>query len=146
MNEIIVLLLAAVPGIEAMWSSAYLICAGQYSLIPAAILVNFLAVVAFVYIVDRFSIPGKVEGFLQKRAERKVKKFEKWFGKYGYAVLFVLIGLPLSGVGSYTGAFIGRVLKLNKGAFYLALFFGISFSVIFAYLIAFGVDLIGIKC
>ena len=145
-NDIIVILLAAVPGIEAMWSSAYLICSNSMNLVPLAIVINFLAVMAFIKIIDNYKLPVKVENFIERRVNSRIKKFEKWFSKYGYVVLLILIGLPLSGVGSYTGAFIGRVLGLKKHIFYLCVFLGISFSVTFAFLIAYGIDIIGVKC
>jgi uncharacterized membrane protein len=145
-SEIISVLLSAVPGIEAMWASAYLICAGSAQLIPFTIIVNFVSVSIFIKIVDTIRLPVKVEGFIARRVNSRIKKFEKWFGRYGYVILFVLISLPFSGIGSFTGAFIGRVLGLRKHVFYLYIFLGIAFSVVFAFLIAYGIDIIGIKC
>jgi uncharacterized membrane protein len=146
MNEIIALLLAAVPGIEAMWSSAYLICANAADLIPFSIAINFIAVLAFLWVIDRYGLPAKVEHLLAKRAGARIKKFEKWFARYGYVILLALIGLPLTGIGSYTGAFIGRTLGLKKHTLYATIFAGIVVSALFAFLIAFGVDVIGVKC
>jgi uncharacterized membrane protein len=146
MDEIIALILAIVPGIEAMWSSTYLICSNAINLIPFSILINFVGVVIFITIIDNFGLPKKLEHFLVKRAGNRISKFEKWFARYGYIILLLLVGLPLTGVGSYTGAFIGRTLGLRKHTLYIAVFLGIVISAMFAFLLAFGIDLIGVKC
>ena len=117
LNEYVAVLIAAVPGIEAMWSSVYLICAHAEYLIPLAILINFIAVVAFVFVTEKYGMPSRIESFLERRVNSRIKQFEKWFSVHGYIIIFALIALPLTGVGSYTGAFIGRVLKLKKSIF-----------------------------
>ncbi len=142
----ILLLLSAVPGIEAMWVSAYLICANSLYLVPVAIMINFIAVIVFMKIIDTYKLPERVERFVVRRTDNKIKRFEKWFSKYGYIVLFLLIALPLTGIGSYTGAFIGRVLGLKKHVFYISIFLGIAVSVVFAFLIVYGINIIGVKC
>jgi len=144
--ETISVLLAAVPGIEAMWASAYLICAGALALVPLAILINFAAVVIFVHVVERVGLPARLERFLEHRVNSRVKRFEAWFSRYGYAVILVLVALPLSGIGSYTGAFIGRTLGLRRPVFYVCIFLGIVVSVLFAFLIAYGINVIGVTC
>ncbi len=124
-----------VPGIEAMWSSSYFFCSGQSAYILLAILLNFAGVVTFVKLLDRGMVPKRIEGFLEKRRKKAMDRAEKWFGRYGNAVLFLLIAMPFTGVGSYTGAFIGRVFELKGARFYLMLLAAISFSVVFGFLI-----------
>jgi uncharacterized membrane protein len=144
MNEWIVLL-SIVPGIEAMWSSAYFFCSGQLAYIPPAILLNFLGVVAFIKLVDRGMIPKRIEGFLEKRGKKATARAEKWFKRYGNVALFFLIAMPFTGVGSYTGSFIGRIFELKGARFYLMLLAAISFSVVFGFLIGSTFNLV-FKC
>jgi len=145
-NEFIAVSMAVVPGVEAMWSSAILICLDKEYMIPLAVIMNFIATVVFLEVVDRFGIPKKLEGFIENRVNNMIKKFEKWFSKYAYVVMFLLIGMPFTGIGSYTGAFIGRVLGLKKPMFYVSIFLGIMLSVIFSYMIIYGINTIGIRC
>jgi uncharacterized membrane protein len=134
MNEWIVLL-SMVPGIEAMWSSAYFFCSGQPAYTILAILLNFASVVAFVKLLDMGMVPKRIEGFLEKRRKKAMERAEKWFKKYGNVVLFLLIAMPFTGVGSYTGSFIGRVFELKGLKFYLMVLSAISFSVAFGFLL-----------
>jgi uncharacterized membrane protein len=80
-------------------------------------------------------LPQRVEGFLEKRRQKAIKRIEGWFGKYGNIALFLLIALPFTGVGSYSGAFIGRVFDLKGAKFYLMILAAISFSLLFGFLI-----------
>jgi uncharacterized membrane protein len=141
MNEIIMVLLSMVPGIEAMWSSAYFFCAGQLFYLPLCILLNFSGVVVFIKIMDREMLPERIEKFLEKRRQKTAKRIESWFGRYGNIALFLLIAFPLTGIGSYTGAFIGRIFELKGAKFYLMILLAISFSLVFGFFIgsAFGI-------
>ena len=65
------ILLAAVPAVEAMWTSVYLICTQKAFLIPLAILINFLAVFVFVKALDRALLPQRIEKFLERRVSKK---------------------------------------------------------------------------
>jgi uncharacterized membrane protein len=141
MNEWIVLL-SIVPGIEAMWSSAYFFCSGQLAYIPLAILLNFAGVVAFIKLLDRGMVPQRIENFLEKRREKAAKRIEGWFGRYGNVALFFLIAMPFTGIGSYTGSFIGRIFELKGARFYLMLLAAISFSVVFGFLIGSAFNLV----
>jgi uncharacterized membrane protein len=141
MNEWIVLL-SIVPGIEAMWSSAYFFCSGQLAFILLAILLNFLGVVAFIKLADKGMVPQRIESFFERRREKAAKRVEGWFGRYGNVALFLLIAMPFTGVGSYTGAFIGRVFELKGARFYLMILAAISFSVIFGFLIGSAFNLV----
>ena len=141
MNEWIVLL-SIVPGIEAMWSSAYFFCSGQPAYILLAILLNFAGVVAFVQLLDRGMVPKRIESFLERRRKKAMDMAEKWFMRYGNAVLFLLIAMPFTGIGSYTGSFIGRVFELKGARFYLMILAAISFSVIFGFLIGSAFNLV----
>jgi uncharacterized membrane protein len=76
-----------------------------------------------------------VERFLEKKGEKAMKRAENWFHKYGNIVLFLLIALPFTGVGSFTGSFIGRVFELKGTRFYLMILGSICFSVVFGFLI-----------
>lgn len=146
MNELISILIAAVPGVEAMWASAYMLCNNTPLLIPLAIFMNFLGVVVFITLVEHWKMPDRVESFFRKRSKNALLRFEKWFTGYGFFVLFVLIALPFTGIGSYTGAFIGRTLGLRRIKLYAVVLCGIALSVVFAYMISYGVDLIGFHC
>ncbi|MEM5812239.1 MAG: small multi-drug export protein [Candidatus Aenigmatarchaeota archaeon] len=130
-----VVLLSMVPGIEAMWASSYFFYYNELIYIPLCVLLNFLSVLVFIKILDKGSLPKRVERFLERRKEKAMKRAEKWFQKYGNIVLFFLIALPLTGVGSYTGSFIGRVFDIKGKGFYLMLLGAISLSVVFGYLI-----------
>ncbi|MBI3190697.1 small multi-drug export protein [archaeon] len=145
-SSIIAVLFSVVPGVEAMWSSAMLICLDAEYMIPLAIILNFAATVVFLEIVDRYGLPRKVESFIERKVNNRIKKFEKWFSRYAYVVIFILVGLPFTGVGSYTGAFIGRVLGLKKPLLFVSILLGIILSVTFSYMIIYGVNTIGIRC
>jgi uncharacterized membrane protein len=88
-----------------------------------------------VKLIDRGMLPPRIEKLLQRRAEKATMRVESWFQRYGNFSLFLLIALPFTGVGSYTGAFIGRVFQLKGTSFYLMILGSISMSVVFGYLI-----------
>lgn len=134
MNEWI-MLLSMVPAIEAMGASVYFFCSSQFIYLPLCILLNFIGVVVFIKILDREMLPQRVESFLEKRRQKAAKRIENWFGSYGNIALFFLIALPLTGIGSYTGAFIGRVFELKGARFYLMILVAISFSLVFGFLL-----------
>jgi len=134
MNEWI-MLLSMVPAIEAMGASMYFFCSSQFIYMPLCILLNFIGVVVFIKILDREMLPQRVESFLEKRRQKAAKRIENWFGSYGNIALFFLIALPLTGIGSYTGAFIGRVFELKGARFYLMILVAISFSLVFGFLL-----------
>src|SRR3989344_6541655 len=138
MNEF-VLLLSMIPGIEAMWASAYFICSSQFVLVPITVALNFFAVFVFLRLIDRALLPERIERFLQKRLDSKVRTFERWFQGYGMIVLIALVALPFSGIGSFTGALIGRVFGLSERKVFLSEFLGIALSLGPAFLIAHGV-------
>jgi uncharacterized membrane protein len=135
MNEILVVLMSMVPAVEAMWTSSYFFYSGQFLYIPFCVILNFLAVVVFLKILDKGMLPKRVENFLQKRGNKAMQKAEKWFQMYGNIVLFFLIALPFTGIGSFTGSFIGRVFDLKGSRFYFMLLGAISLSVVFGYVI-----------
>jgi len=134
MNEWI-LLLSMVPAIEAMGASVYFFCSGQLLYLPLCVLLNFLGVTVFIKAMDRGMLPQRVEKFLERRREKAAKRIEGWFGRYGNIALFFLIAMPLTGIGSYSGAFIGRVFELKGAKFYLMILLAISFSLVFGFLI-----------
>lgn len=135
-----------VPGIEARGASIYFLCSNQYVFIPLTIALNFFAILVFVYLLDSARIPGRIERFLENRAKKKAKLLEKWFSKYGNLAVFLLIALPSTGIGSFTGAFIGRVFELSGRKFYLVILLAIILSLIPSVLIAYGINIFGIKC
>jgi uncharacterized membrane protein len=134
MNEWIVLL-SMVPAIEAMGASIYFFCSGQLIYLPLCIILNFLGVAVFIKAIDRGMLPQRVGKFLERRREKAAKRIEGWFGKYGNAALFLLIAMPFTGIGSYSGAFIGRVFELKGVKFYLTILAAISFSLVFGFFI-----------
>jgi len=134
MNEFVVLL-SMVPAIEAMWTSSYFFYTGQVFYIPLCVLLNFLAVALFIRILDGGMLPKRIERLLERRGKKAMKRAEKFFQKYGNVTLFFLIAMPFTGVGSFTGAFIGRVFGLEGRNFYLMLLGAISLSVFFGFLI-----------
>ena len=144
--EIIFLLLSMIPGIEARGSSIYFLCSNQYLFIPLTIILNFFAILVFVYLLDSAKVPKRIENFLENRARKKIKLIEKWFGKYGNIAILLLIALPSTGIGSFTGAFIGRVFGLRGKTFYLAILLAVIFSLIPSVLIAYGINIFGIEC
>ncbi len=134
MNEWVVLL-SVVPAIEAMWASSYFFFSNQLAYVPLCIILNFLGVVAFLKILDKGMLPSRIERFLEKTAGKAMKKAEGWFQKYGNFTLLVLIALPFTGVGSYTGAFIGRIFELKGRMFYIMILGSITLSVAFGFFI-----------
>ncbi len=144
--EISILLLSLVPGLEARASSIYFICSGKYLFIPLAVALNFIAVLVFLKLLDKALVPNRVERFLESRADKIMNKAERWFKKYGNIAIFLLVALPSTGIGSFSGAFIGRVFELKGRSFYFAIILGILFSLLPAILIAYGISVLGIKC
>ena len=136
-----------VPGIEAMWTSVYFLCSSQFLLLPFTVIMNFIAVIIFIKIVDMALLPERIEKFLEKRLNKKIIKFERWFQSYGSIVIVAAIALPFSGVGSFTGAIIGRIFGLDKKKLHLAVFLGIVLSVLPAFIIAHSINnYLGITC
>ncbi len=144
--EWVFLLIAAVPGLEARASTVYFVCSHSYYWIPLAIVINFIAVVAFIKIIDRFHVPDFVERLLRKRMRKNVDRVERWFTKYGDIAIFLLIALPANGVGSFSGAFIGRVFGLRGFWFYASVLAAIALSLIPAFFVGYGISLLGIHC
>ena len=138
--------LSLIPGIEARGASFLLVCSNQWLLIPLAIVLNFVAIVVFIKILDAAKLPKKMENFLEKKLDKRIKKIESWFQKYGNYALFLLIALPLTGIGAFTGAFIGRVFGLKGTFFYFMIILAIILSIIPALLIAYGISLFGFTC
>jgi uncharacterized membrane protein len=141
MNEWI-LLLSMVPAIEAMGASVYFFCSGQLLYLPLCIILNFLGVAIFIKAMDRGMLPQRVEKFLERRRQKAAKRIEGWFGRYGNVALFFLIAMPLTGIGSYSGAFIGRVFELKGAKFYLMLLAAISFSLVFGFFMGRALNLV----
>jgi len=141
-----ILLLSMVPAIEARVPTIYFVCSGQWLLIPLAVLLNFFGTVVFVSVIDRTSISARVNRFMEKKTGSKRQKIKKWFDKYGNAAMFMVIGLPSTGVGSYSGAFLGRVLGLKGRIFYASILLGIIVSLIPAVLIGLGINVLGVTC
>ncbi|MBI5347074.1 MAG: small multi-drug export protein [Candidatus Aenigmarchaeota archaeon] len=144
--EISALFISAVPGLEARAAALYMMCTGNFILIPAAVLINFIAVLIFLRLLDSALVPERVERFLKKRARKAMHKAERWFKKYGNIAIFLLVALPSTGIGSFSGAFIGRIFGLRGYAFYLAIIFGIALSLIPAMLVAYGINVLGLGC
>ena len=144
--DLIFFIVSAIPGLEARASTVYFVCSGAYHLIPVAIVINFVAVIAFIKIIDRFGLPGGIEKFLKKRLDRKMDRIERWFGRYGDTAIFLLIALPASGIGSYSGAFLGRVFGLKGVWFYASILLAIVVSLLPAFFIGYGISLLDIHC
>ncbi len=144
--ELIFLLLSAVPGIEARGSSIYFLCSQNYAFIPLTVMINFIAILVFIRLLEMARVPRRVERFLERRAKKRVDFIEKLFEKYGNMAIFLLIALPSTGVGSFTGAFIGKVFELKGRLFYVSILLAIIFSLLPSLLIAYGINIIGIRC
>ena len=145
--NILFLLLSIVPAIEARGAAFYFICAGSEYLafiLLAAVMLNFAAVIVFLKLLDRAMIPGRIERFLDNRVNKRIKRIESWFKRYGNLAIFLLIALPSTGIGSFTGAFIGRVFELRGKIFYLSVLAGIALSLVPAVLIAYGINILGV--
>ena len=127
MNEIL-LLLSAVPGIEARGSSIYFIYSGQWFMIPVAVLINFLAVAAFIRLLEMGKIPDRIDNRMESKLKKVHHRVDSWFEKYGNIAIFLLIAVPSTGIGSFTGAFIGRAFGLKGKVFYASVFLGIMSS------------------
>ncbi len=138
--------LSLVPGIEAMWTSAYLICSSRYSLIPLAVVLNFISVFVFIKLLDASKLPSIVNKFLEQKIYKKMNKLENWFNKYGSYAILLLISLPLSGIGSFSGAFIAKVFGISGFKLYSIIFISILLSLVPAFLISYGINIIGITC
>lgn len=144
--DLIFLIISAVPGLEARASTVYFVCSNSYYLIPVAIIINFIAVIVFIKLMDKFGLPFALERFLKKRLSKKMDKIENWFRKYGDVAIFLLIALPASGVGSYSGAFLGRIFGLKGKKFYLSILLAIAASIIPALFLGYGITMLDIKC
>ncbi len=144
--DITALLLSVVPAIEARGASLYFICTGKYWLVPVAVALNFFAVLAFLWLLDKAVVPARIERFLEKRAKKIMPKAEQWFKKYGNIAIFLLVALPSTGIGSFTGAFIGRIFGLKGRIFYLAIVAGIALSLVPVALLVYGISILGIGC
>lgn len=140
------LLLSIIPGIEARGTSLYLLCSQNLSLIPFAVVLNFIGVFVFLKLLEKLLIPTRIENFLKRKTHGKIKKAEKLFEKYGDFAIFLLISIPSTGIGAYSGAFLGKVLGLKGWVFYLAIFLGILFSLLPLILVNLGFQIIKFNC
>ncbi len=138
--DLSMLLVSLVPGIEARGASIYFFCSNQLMLIPFAVALNFAGVMFFLKLLDAGKVPGRVESLIEKRAGKFAERIERWFERYGNITLFLLIALPSTGIGSYTGAFIGRVFGLEGAKFYTYILLGIISSLALAFTIAFAIN------
>ena len=144
--NLLFLLLSAVPAIEARGSSIYFLCSSQPMLVPLTVLINFLAVVAFIKILELGKVPNLIESFLERRAGKVFERVERWFERHGNLAVLLLIAIPSTGVGSFTGAFIGRSLGLRNRVFYLSIFLGITLSLAISFPIAYALNMLYITC
>ena len=135
-----ILLLSLVPGIEARGASIYFFCSNQPLFIPFSVVLNFLGVCLFLKLLDAGKIPRRIEKFMERRAGKVIRKTERWFSKHGNIAIFFLIALPSTGIGSYTGAFIGRIFGLQGKTFYTYIFLAILSSLALAFVIAFTIN------
>lgn len=142
----IFLLLSMVPAIEARGATVYFVCSNQPAFIPAVVALNFIGVLLFLFVINRISIPKKIDMWLRRRIDSKKQKADRWFAKYGNFFIFLLVGLPLTGVGSYSGALLGRVFGLEGKIFYLTLIGGIILSLLPAIALGWGINLLGFTC
>jgi uncharacterized membrane protein len=143
---IIFLLLSMIPAIEARGATVYFVCSNQVIFIPAVIVLNFIGVLFFLFIIDRVSIPKKINMWLKRNLNKKKQKADSWFAKYGNLFIFLLVGLPSTGIGSYSGALLGRIFGLRGKVFYLTLIGGIIISLLPAVVLGLGINLLGFTC
>jgi uncharacterized membrane protein len=136
MNEIF-LLLSAVPGIEARGSSIYFIYSGEWFLIPLAIFINFIAVAVFIKLLEMGKVPGRIDVYMERKLKKLHRRVDNWFEKYGNVAIFLLIALPSTGIGSFTGAFIGRAFGLKGKVFYASILLGIACSLVISFPVAY---------
>jgi len=140
------LLLSAVPAIEARGASIYFLCSGQWVFVPVTVAINFIAVLLFLKMLDMGRVPNRIESFFRRKAGRAFRRAEKLFERYGNIAIFLLIALPSTGIGSFTGAFIGRSLGLKGRVFYFSVFMGIVMSLAIAFPIAYMLNMLYITC
>ena len=140
------LLLSMVPGIEARGSSIYFLCSNQAWLVPVTVFLNFIAVLVFIKVLELGHVPGRIESFLERRLDKYYQRVDGWFHRYGNLALFLLIALPSTGVGSFTGAFIGKAFDLRGRVFYLFLLLGIACSLVISFAAAYFLDALYIRC
>ena len=140
------LLLSMVPAIEARGASIYFLCSGQAWLVPLTVALNFLAVLVFLKVLDLGKVPNRIEGFLERKLDKYYKRVDRWFHKYGNLAIFLLIALPSTGVGSFTGAFIGKAFNLSGKAFYLFILLGITCSLVLSFAAAYFLNALYIRC
>ena len=65
------------------------------------------------------------EKLYQRTIEKTQKKIKSKIDRYGPIGLSLFIAIPLPGSGSYTGALIANILKLNKKQFFVANLVGV---------------------
>ena len=144
--DLLFLLLSMVPAIEARGSSIYFLCAGQPLMVPITVILNFIAVVVFIKLLEWGKVPNVLESFLERRSGRVFDRVERWFERHGNLAIFLLIAVPSTGIGSFTGAFIGRTLGLRNRVFYISVFFGIALSLAISFPIAYLLNTLYITC
>ncbi len=145
MNELF-LILSMVPAIEARGASVYFLCSGQMFLIPFTVMLNFLAVMIFVKLLELGKVPNRIESLMERRMEKVYHRVEGWFERYGNITVFLLVALPSTGVGSFTGAFIGRSMGLRKRIFYASILAGIVLSLVISFPLAYLLNALYIAC
>ena len=115
-------------------------------LVPLTVILNFIAVAVFIRLLELGKVPNVLESFLERRAGKAFDRVERWFERHGNMAIFLLIALPSTGIGSFTGAFIGRTLGLRSRVFYFSVFFGIALSLVISFPIAYLLNMLYITC
>lgn len=129
-------ILSLTPWVEAKGAVLY----GYYQQLPlwlvftVSIGLNLLAIPVVSFLWRKSLIPSKLRGFLENRLKDKMIKAEHWFSKHGVYTLAFFIGIPLTGLGLYTGVFVAEMMGLTKKQVYLSVALGMLMEVTVTFL------------
>lgn len=108
--------LSLVPWIEAKGAVLY----GYYQGLPLWLIfavsvgLNLLAIPVVSFLWRKSLIPGRIRSWLENKLEDKMVRAEQWFSKHGVYTLAIFIGIPLTGLGLYSGIFVAEMMGLTR--------------------------------
>ena len=73
----------------------------------------------------KISLYRKSFDYYIKRIRKKVDKFEKSFGIYGFFALFAFVAIPLPATGAWTGILVAWLLGLDRKKSIIAIVLGV---------------------
>lgn len=128
--------LSLIPWVEAKGGVLY----GYYQGLPLWMIfticvgLNLLAIPLVSFLWEKSLIPGTLRKWLEKKLQKEMIRAENWFNKYGIYTLAFFIGIPLTGLGLYSGTFVAKMMGLDRKQVYSSVALGMLMEVTITFL------------